>query len=194
MSLLTRNKAPKVAEQNAGRKLFGSRGATISVWIIAVLWTIPTLGLFATSLRPKAAISETGWWQIFLHPHFTLSNYTAIFSTGTVSGISNGILPYFINSFVITIPAVVFPIALATMAAYCLAWVKFKGSDAIFYGLFALQIVSWYFAKLSCHYLSQQLQRSQSSNFSGCGTTFWLLSPLQVEPRGSIHLTPSLRD
>jgi alpha-glucoside transport system permease protein len=141
MSLLTRNKAPKVAEQNAGRKLFGSRGATISVWIIAVLWTIPTLGLFATSLRPKAAISETGWWQIFLHPHFTLSNYTAIFSTGTVSGISNGILPYFINSFVITIPAVVFPIALATMAAYCLAWVKFKGSDAIFYGIFALQIV-----------------------------------------------------
>jgi alpha-glucoside transport system permease protein len=47
----------------------------------------------------------------------------------------------FINSFVITIPAVVFPIALATMAAYCLAWVKFKGSDAIFYGIFALQIV-----------------------------------------------------
>lgn len=141
MSLLTRNKPSKVAEPNAGRKLFGSRGATISVWIIAVLWTIPTLGLFATSLRPKAAISETGWWQLFLHPHFTLSNYTAIFSTGTVSGISNGILPYFINSFVITIPAVVFPIALATMAAYCLAWVKFKGSDAIFYGIFALQIV-----------------------------------------------------
>lgn len=141
MSLLTRNKPAKVAEQNAGRKLFGSRGATITVWIIAVLWTIPTLGLFISSFRPKAEISATGWWQIFLHPHFTLSNYTSIFSTGTVSGISNGILPYFINSFVITIPAVVFPITIATMAAYCLAWVKFKGSDSIFYGIFALQIV-----------------------------------------------------
>ena len=141
MSILTRNKAPKLAEHNAGRKLFGSRGATIAVWIIAVLWTIPTLGLFATSFRPKPDIAASGWWQVLLHPHFTLANYSAIFSTGTVSGISNGILPYVVNSFVITIPAVIFPITIATMAAYCLAWVKFKGSDAVFYGIFALQIV-----------------------------------------------------
>jgi alpha-glucoside transport system permease protein len=141
MSLLTRNKAPKLAEHNAGRKLFGSRGATITVWIIAVIWTIPSLGLFATSFRPKSEISATGWWNIFLHPHLTLGNYSAIFSTGTVSGISNGIMPYVINSFVITIPAVIFPITVATMAAYCLAWVKFRGSDLVFYGIFALQIV-----------------------------------------------------
>ena len=141
MSLLTRNKAPKLAEHNAGRKLFGSRGATITVWIIAIFWTIPTLGLFATSFRPKAEISATGWWNFFIHPHLTLGNYSAIFSTGTVSGISNGIMPYVINSFVITIPAVIFPITIATMAAYCLAWVKFRGSDALFYGIFALQIV-----------------------------------------------------
>jgi alpha-glucoside transport system permease protein len=50
-------------------------------------------------------------------------------------------LPYFINSIVITIPAVIFPIALATMAAYALAWVRFRGSDLIFYAIFALQIV-----------------------------------------------------
>jgi len=141
MSLLTRSKAPKLAEQNAGRKLFGGRGATITVWLIAVLWTIPTLGLFATSFRPKTDISSTGWWNIFVHPHLTLANYGAIFSSGTVSGISNGIMPYFINSLVITIPAVIFPITIATMAAYCLAWVKFRGSDVIFYGIFALQIV-----------------------------------------------------
>ena len=141
MSLLTRNKAPKLAEHNAGRKLFGSRGATITVWIIAIFWTIPTLGLFATSFRPKAEISATGWWNFFIHPHLTLGNYSAIFSSGTTSGISNGIMPYVINSFVITIPAVIFPITIATMAAYCLAWVKFRGSDALFYGIFALQIV-----------------------------------------------------
>ena len=141
MSLLTRNKAPKLAEHNAGRKLFGSRAATITVWIIAVLWTVPTLGLFVTSFRPKADISSTGWWDLFVHPHLTLANYSAIFSTGAVSGISNGIMPYVINSFVITIPAVIFPITIATMAAYCLAWVKFRGSDLVFYGIFAMQIV-----------------------------------------------------
>ena len=141
MSTLTRKNTSKIADQNAGRKLFGSRGATITVWVIAVLWTIPTLGLFATSFRPKAEISATGWWQVFLHPHLTLANYSAIFSTGNVAGLQNGVLPYFINSFVITLPAVIFPITIATMAAYCLAWVKFRGSDAIFYGIFALQIV-----------------------------------------------------
>ena len=141
MSLLTRNKAPKLADHNAGRKLFGSRGATITVWIIAIFWTIPTLGLFATSFRPKEEISANGWWNFFIHPHLTLANYSAIFSSGTTSGISNGIMPYVINSFVITIPAVIFPITIATMAAYCLAWVKFRGSDALFYGIFALQIV-----------------------------------------------------
>jgi len=141
MSILNRSKAPKLADQNAGRKLFGSRGATITVWIMAVIWTIPTFGLFATSFRPKADISNTGWWNLFLHPHLTFANYSAIFSTSKVSGIPNGIFPYLVNSFVITIPAVVFPITIATMAAYCLAWVKFRGSDIVFYGIFALQIV-----------------------------------------------------
>jgi len=141
MSILNRSTAPKLAVHNAGRKLFGSKFATITVWTIALIWTVPTFGLFVTSFRPKQDISATGWWQIFVHPHFTLDNYTSIFSTGSVSGISNGILPYFINSLVITIPAVIFPIVIATMAAYSLAWIKFKGSDAIFYGIFALQIV-----------------------------------------------------
>ena len=113
MSLLTRNKAPKLAEPNAGRKLFGSRGATITVWIIAIFWTIPTLGLFTTSFRRKSDISANGWWNLFIHPHLTLGNYSAIFSSSTVSGIPNGIMPYVINSFVITIPAVIFPITLA---------------------------------------------------------------------------------
>ena len=29
---------------------------------LAVLWTIPTFGLFITSFRPRAEISTTGWW------------------------------------------------------------------------------------------------------------------------------------
>ena len=144
MSLLTRSKAPrapKVAEHNAGRKLFGSRAATIIVWIIALLWTIPTLGIFTTSFRNKADIVSSGWWNIFLHPHLTLDNYHAVIFGSNESSLGNGILPYFINSIVITLPAVIFPIALATMAAYCLAWVKFKGSDFLFFAIFALQIV-----------------------------------------------------
>jgi alpha-glucoside transport system permease protein len=42
---------------------------------------------------------------------------------------------------VITLPATIFPVVIATMAAYALAWIRFKGSDTIFYIIFALQIV-----------------------------------------------------
>ena len=141
MSILTRSRTPKLADHNAGRKLFGSRSATIVVWVVALFWTIPTLGIFTTSFRAKSDIVSSGWWNIFFHPHLTLANYHAVFFGDSGSGLTNGILPYFVNSFVITIPAVIFPIVIATMAAYCLAWVKFKGSDFLFFGIFALQIV-----------------------------------------------------
>ena len=134
-------KAAKIADHNPGRKLFGSRVATISVWIVTFIWTVPTFGILVTSFRTKTDIVNTGWWSAFTHPHFTLSNYHAVIFGTADSGLQNGVLPFFINSFVITIPAVIFPIAIATMAAYCLAWVKFRGSDALFFFIFALQIV-----------------------------------------------------
>lgn len=134
-------KVRKLAEHNPGRQLFSSRAASIAVWTVTVLWTIPTFGILVTSFRNKANIVSSGWWNVFVHPHFSLTNYHAVIFGSTDSGLQNGVLPFFINSFVITIPAVIFPIAIATMAAYSLAWIKFKGSDALFFFIFALQIV-----------------------------------------------------
>jgi alpha-glucoside transport system permease protein len=50
-------------------------------------------------------------------------------------------MPYLINSLAITIPATVIPLTLAAMAAYALAWVRFRFSDTVFFIIFALQIV-----------------------------------------------------
>lgn len=130
-----------IAENNVGRKLFSSKIATTVVWVITVLWTIPTLGLFVTSFKTDEKILNEAWWTTLLHPSFTLANYkNVMFGDGTES-LSSGVLPYFINSIVITIPATVFPVVLATMAAYCLAWIRFRGSDFLFFSIFALQIV-----------------------------------------------------
>ncbi len=76
MSILTRSKAPKFADHNAGRKLFGSRGAPPS-WFGSWLFfgRFQPSDYFATSFRPKADISATGWWNIFFHPHLTFANY-----------------------------------------------------------------------------------------------------------------------
>ena len=130
-----------LANQNNARKIFSSKFASIVVWITTILWTIPTLGLFVSSFRTGDDIYQTGWWTVFKHPSFTLQNYKHVLFGGASESLSNGILPYFVNSLVITIPAVIFPVVIATMAAYCLAWVKFRGSDFIFYAIFALQIV-----------------------------------------------------
>jgi alpha-glucoside transport system permease protein len=131
----------KVSKPSSGRQIFSSKIAAITVWTITILWTIPTFGLLVTSFRTGDEIYASGWWSAFSSPKFTLQNYKEVFLGGASESLSDGILPYFVNSIVITLPATIFPIIIATMAAYGLAWVKFKGSDFIFFTIFALQIV-----------------------------------------------------
>ena len=124
---------------SALRRNLSSPWATALVIIITILWTIPTLGLLVTSLRPQEVASSTGWWTAFTNPSFTLSNYSEVLNGGAV--IPGGITPYFVNSFVISIPAAIIPLVLACMAAYGLAWVPFRWSNTLFLLIFALQVV-----------------------------------------------------
>jgi len=116
-----------------------SRGATAAALIIAVIWTIPTFGLFLSSFRPEEEIKANGWWTIFQNPGFTLDNYREVLFSASASAPQLG--SYFVNSLAIAIPATLFPLVLASMAAYAFAWIKFKGSNALFVFIFALQIV-----------------------------------------------------
>ena len=119
----------------AVRKTFTSPVATAIVTLVAVLWTIPTFGLLINSFRSKGDAASSGWWNFFSHPSFGLSSYhDVLFDNGGT------VLPL-VNSLAITIPATIIPIFIASMAAYSLAWVRFKGSDLIFFALFALQVV-----------------------------------------------------
>jgi alpha-glucoside transport system permease protein len=121
------------------RKRLTSRTATAVSLAIALLWTVPTFGLFISSLRPENDIKGNGWWNFFSHPSVTLDNYQQVLFGASNS---NGRLAsYFINSIVITIPSVLFPILFCSLAAYALAWTNFRGRDWIYIGIFALQIV-----------------------------------------------------
>ncbi|MFJ4046506.1 carbohydrate ABC transporter permease [Microbacterium sp. NPDC089987] len=119
-------------------KKLTSKGATIAAVIIAVFWTIPTFGLFVTSFRPGADTQSTGWWTAFTNPEFTLENYSEALNAG---GTSTTLATAFINSLAITVPATVFPIVIAALAAYAFAWIDFKGRNLLFVFVFALQIV-----------------------------------------------------
>lgn len=109
--------------------------------VIAILWTVPTFGLLVTSFRPELDIRRSGWWTVFGDAIagegvFSLRNYeSALFDSST------NLISYFVNSLVITLPAVFIPITVALLAAYAFAWIDFKGRDILFVSVFALQIV-----------------------------------------------------
>jgi alpha-glucoside transport system permease protein len=112
--------------------------ASVAAIVIAVLWTIPTIGLLVTSFRDQRAINRSGWWTAFGDPGaFTLENYRQALAPGSSAGLGQ----YFINTIVITIPAVALPLFLASLAAYAFAWMPVPGRDALFVAVFALQIV-----------------------------------------------------
>jgi len=110
--------------------------ASLAAVVIAILWTIPTFGLFITSLRPEADIVSSGWWTFFANPQVTGANYEEV-----LTGSSTNMSTFFVNSLVITIPSVLIPISLALLAAYAFAWIPFKGSSILFIAVFALQVV-----------------------------------------------------
>ncbi len=123
------------AAVKAVRKAFSSSLASAAAVFIGIIWTIPTFGLFVNSFRSREAAATTGWWEAFVHPSFSLSGYNEVLTGG------GGLAIPLVNSLAITIPATIIPIFVASMAGYALAWMRFRGSDFIFFGIFALQVV-----------------------------------------------------
>lgn len=132
-----------MAERQTGvvsgaKRMLSSRIGSMVAILIAVLWTIPTLGLFITSFRPESQIKSTGWWSFFANPQFTLENYETVLYGAKSQG---DLASYFMNSLVITVPATIAPLLLATMAAYAFSVLQWRGRDTVFVIVFALQIV-----------------------------------------------------
>ena len=127
-----------VRDAAAGAKAKLSRPwASLTALVIAVLWTIPTFGLFVTSIRQPGDVRRSGWWTALSNPDFTIDNYRTVLSSTSGTGLGQA----FLNSFIITLPAVVIPICLASLAAYAFAWIDFKGKNFLFVAIFAMQIV-----------------------------------------------------
>ncbi len=119
-----------------------SRWATAAAVFIAVVWTVPTFGLFVSSFRPapkQVGPRSDGWWNAFVDWQFTFQHYLDV--TASSGSQSPNLSQYFVNSLAIVIPVTVFILVLASMAAYIFAWGKFKGRDGVFIFVFALQII-----------------------------------------------------
>jgi alpha-glucoside transport system permease protein len=102
------------------------RGIPASLlWLIVLVWLIPTLGLFINSFRTREAQRASGWWTVS-PSELTVDNYNTIF------GARQGLWESVLNSAAIAIPATIIPIAIAAFAAYGFAWIDFRGRKALF--------------------------------------------------------------
>ncbi len=104
------------------------------VVIIALAWLMPTVGLLVTSLRPQADIATSGWWNVVTEWRFTGENYR-----GVLAG--RHFFTNFVNSFIITVPATVLPIAIAAFAGHAFAWLRFRGRNVLFMIIVALLVL-----------------------------------------------------
>jgi alpha-glucoside transport system permease protein len=167
----------------AAKKRLASPEASIAALVIAVLWTIPTFGLFLSSFRPEREVRRTGWWTFVTDPNLTLENYSEVLFGG-----SQPLINYFVNSILIVIPSAVIPIVLATLAAYGFAWTRFPLRDTLFVAIFALQIVPLQVALLPL------LEIFVGTGLNGTFWTVWIAHSTFALPLAIFLLHNSMRD
>ena len=103
--------------------------------VVGLLWLVPTIGLFLTSILPAQAFTVKGWWQIFAKPSLaTWQNYSEVLhnssithSLGTTAEIAVG------NTALV--------IVIGALAGYAFAWLDFPGRDWLFVVVIGLLVV-----------------------------------------------------
>ena len=108
--------------------------ATITMPLLALLWTVPTIGLLVTSFRSREAAASTGWWTSLWEGGWTLDNYATVLGDPSISG-------SLVNSIVVAVPATVLPIMFAAFAAYAFTFIEFRGKDVLFIAIVAVMVV-----------------------------------------------------
>lgn len=130
-----------LSSEPMGRSVASSltgRTGRILVWVLVVFWTIPTFGLFLSSIRPEIDVKTKGWWLFFTDPNVTFSNYSSVWGS---KGGGDNLSQYFLNTLRITIPSVIISVGLASLAAYAFAWIEFKGRDWLYTAVISMLIV-----------------------------------------------------
>jgi alpha-glucoside transport system permease protein len=124
--------------RSAGRTaLRALRNAPVHLLLIVfgLLWLMPTLGLFITSLMPATEFQQQGWWHFLAHPGgLTLDNYRAVFDNQTI-------VDSLWTTVLVAVGGTALPVIVGALAGYAFAWLEFPGRDWIFIVVVALLVV-----------------------------------------------------
>ena len=116
--------APKVRPKESAStrilRVLGKAPLQLLLVLIALLWLVPTIGIFLTSLIAPEDYTNGGWWQIFSNETITKSLWTTA---------------------LIAVGGTLLPIMVAALAGYAFAWLEFPGRDWLFIAVIALLVV-----------------------------------------------------
>ncbi|TPW28106.1 carbohydrate ABC transporter permease [Pararhizobium mangrovi] len=108
-------------------------GVHVVVVAIIVVWFVPTIGLFVSSLRPQAEAASSGWWMAFVRPIYTAQNYElALDQLQTASSLA--------TSLAIAVPTTALVMFFSVLGSYALVRMRFAGRTALSLILVALLV------------------------------------------------------
>jgi len=129
---------PPVIEESTAKKVLrwlGRAPIHILLVFVGLLWLVPTIGLFMTSLFTPEDVNNIGWWKIFTKPSLaTFQNYQDIYHNESIRSA-------IVTTIIISVGGTILPILVASLAGYAFAWLEFPGRDWIFLGVIALLVV-----------------------------------------------------
>lgn len=116
-------------------KILSQGPIEIIMGLVALMWLLPTVGLFFQSLRNAADIGQTGWWTALSNPRvLTFESYARLLQ-------EPGMVRAFFNTFIITIPSTALVILCAALAAYALVWIPLRAREGLFLVIVGLLVV-----------------------------------------------------
>jgi multiple sugar transport system permease protein len=108
--------------QTRSRTTVGSMAAQAFLLIAAVLWLVPILFALYVALRPEEETNRLGY--VSIAHKLTFDNFTTAWKQSDMQR-------YFINSLIITVPAVIITLLLASAAAFAVSRLNIKFNVAL---------------------------------------------------------------
>ena len=145
-------------------------GSTLGMLFLVVIWSIPTVGLLITSLRPSSVAEISPWWEALFNPigqAWTIDAYQ--------SSLANGMTASLINTIAVTVPATVLPLMIAANAAFAFTFLKFKGKELVFATLVALMVIPLQSSLIPVLRGMVQVQKALDIRLTGTFVSAWVV-------------------
>jgi alpha-glucoside transport system permease protein len=115
--------------------VFSNSFVNAALIVVALLWLVPSFGLFVTSFRSAGESASSGWWTVLTKPaQLTFENYTNLLSNSTITS-------SLLNSILIVVPTTILVVLVGSLAGYAFAWMNFPGRDGLLIAVIVLLAV-----------------------------------------------------